>query len=170
MKKTFRIASISSGANSFGLHGHIMVAKDGTAYEVARNRGSSNPGWLKHEDVHIPTDKYGEPMWHMVGCEIPKRLEDPPDGVLTELFGADFQKEFPKSRPIVERAAAGLKKVMAQDGDAVINFIVNRKTWDILFNECPPGWNSEMYSLFTYTVLLDQESKHNLALSVRVVL
>lgn len=32
--KQFKVASISSNPNSFGLFGHIMVAEDGEAWQV----------------------------------------------------------------------------------------------------------------------------------------
>lgn len=41
----FRVAAVSDKPNSFGLHGHVLVARNGEAYEVARSIGPWNESW-----------------------------------------------------------------------------------------------------------------------------
>ena len=43
-QKQFKVASISSNANSFGLYGHVLMAEDGESWQVGRSRsGTSLP-------------------------------------------------------------------------------------------------------------------------------
>jgi hypothetical protein len=87
----FRVVSISTKPNSFGLHGHILVNRDGLAYEVGRSIGPWNDAWLKGSDISIPMDQTArgqEPNWTGMGIEIPRKLDKPPVSVLAEIFGA----------------------------------------------------------------------------------
>lgn len=84
----FRVVSVSIKPNSFGLYGHVLVARDGTAYEVARSIGPWNKPWTKGTDISVPTDENGVPTWAIAGAEIPRKLDKPPVAVLCEIFGA----------------------------------------------------------------------------------
>ena len=90
--KSFRVAHVSSNANSFGLSGHILIARDGTAFEVGRSRCGNYPvKWERGSDVSIPysVDKEGRPespVWGAVSCEIPRELPVCPPKVLKEIF------------------------------------------------------------------------------------
>lgn len=94
MNKTFRIVSISTKPNSFGLHGHILVARDGTVFEVARSRGSWNSPWNKGADVVVPyiTDEGSpcRPCWASVACELSRKMTPCPEKVVKEIFGSSF--------------------------------------------------------------------------------
>lgn len=87
--KRFIVASVSDNPNAFGLHGHILVAPDGEAWEVARSRhtGPSGDGlWNRGDNVRIMIDRSFRPLWHHHRCEVPQQLPDAPDAVLAELF------------------------------------------------------------------------------------
>lgn len=84
--KSFRVAAISSTTNSFGLTGHVLIARDGAAFEVGRSRGPWNPGWDKGTDVNIPVDEKGQPEWAKVSCEIPRALPVAPANIVKEIF------------------------------------------------------------------------------------
>lgn len=91
--KSFKIASISSSPNSFGLHGHIMVAEDGESWEVGRTRSGGLPTpWEPGQVVEVPLQDdpvrhITAPAWEEVQCEIPQRLPDAPPKVLADLWG-----------------------------------------------------------------------------------
>ncbi len=85
--KAFRVLSVSTKPNSFGLYGHVLLARDGMAYEVARSIGPWNKPWTKGSDVSIPVDQAGEPQWTGL-AEIPRKLDKPPVVVMVEVFGA----------------------------------------------------------------------------------
>lgn len=85
--KTFRVAAVSSNSNSFGLHGHILIAEDGEAWEVARSRGPGNlPCWPWEKGDDVIVHMKPAPHWAGLGCEIPRRLPDAPTKVVAELF------------------------------------------------------------------------------------
>lgn len=80
------VASVSSNRNSFGLTGHILVAKDGRAWEVARGTP-----WEKGQVVNLWEEKHGTlptwtPLWASHECEIPRQLRDVPKPALLELW------------------------------------------------------------------------------------
>jgi len=91
MFKPFKVAAVSENANTFGLHGHVLIAEDGEAWEVAKCRISPPlTGWDKGDIVQVPyTDNPTlvlRPLWHQLGCEIPRRLPDAPDSVVREVW------------------------------------------------------------------------------------
>lgn len=89
MFTTFKIVTISKDANSFGLHGHILLSRTGEAWEVARSKGKWLPAWNKGDEIKVPyenTEGAQEYNWASVNCEIPKRLPNPPQKVIDEVF------------------------------------------------------------------------------------
>lgn len=86
--KVFKVASVSSNANSFGLTGHVLVAKDGDAWEVGRSRGSWNDPWDRGTSVTVKLDDNGRPQWAGMGVEIPKRLSPAPPEVVAEVWAS----------------------------------------------------------------------------------
>ncbi len=85
-KKEFKVVSRSHNANGFGLHGHILLARDGEAWEVARSVGSWNEDWDKGKVVNVILDNCNVPTWAFMNCEIPRRLPNAPQGVVDEVF------------------------------------------------------------------------------------
>ena len=85
-QQLFRVASVSRNNNAFGLAGHILVAKTGEAWEVARSRGAHLTPWDKGTDVLVPLDGLLRPEWHRLNCEIPRQLPKAPAGVVKEIF------------------------------------------------------------------------------------
>jgi hypothetical protein len=82
--KMFRVAAISRNANSFGLSGHVLIAKDGEAWEVARSTGSHLPQWNVGDDIRLTVDGKGNP--YFPACEIPRQLPTCPANVLKEVY------------------------------------------------------------------------------------
>jgi len=84
--KTFRIAAISSNSNAFGLTGHVLVAKDGEAWEAARSRCGDYPEKLKvGDDITLPLEN-GEPVFAGNNFEIPHKLVNPPPVLVNQLW------------------------------------------------------------------------------------
>ena len=80
--KSFKIVSVSSNRNSFGLRGMVIVARDGEAWQV----GTSNIQSKKAGDfISINISETGERDFAEWGFEIPEKLPPPPAAVLAEL-------------------------------------------------------------------------------------
>jgi len=81
--RNFKVVAISSNANSFGLHGVIMISEDGEAWQAAASsinlpeKGSIIP--LEGNDVAGALAKRG--------YEIPHRLPQPPADVVQQVWG-----------------------------------------------------------------------------------
>lgn len=91
MNKTFRVVARSSNTNSFGLRGHVLVSRDGAAYEVGRSDHSGNPTWAVGADVSIPCRLNTQGCivgYDFPGCEIPRALPTPSKKVLKSIFVA----------------------------------------------------------------------------------
>lgn len=86
----FRVVTVSQNANAFGLHGHVLMSRDGEAWEVARSRGPWNDSqWDSGDDIKLPAVMHdGNPViqWAEVSCEIPRRLPDAPAAVIKSVF------------------------------------------------------------------------------------
>ena len=97
---SFRVVSVSSNLNSFGLRGHIMISRSGVAYEAVRSDFGGNPRLKNGDDVRIPTtvliEGEGEERVEVSreynfgsqSFELPRRLEAPPAEVLRAVFGS----------------------------------------------------------------------------------
>ena len=82
--KPFKVVAVSGNANSFGLKGIIMVAKDGMAFEAAKYLGIDP---LKIGDlVIVPVNDAGKPNFAYAGFEIPRELTNVPAEVLAEIW------------------------------------------------------------------------------------
>lgn len=81
--KAFKVASVSSNRNSFGLQGVILVAEDGEAFEVG---ASYLHGVKKSDVVLVPTsDEHGH-NFAQLGFEIPRQLPQAPPEVVAEVW------------------------------------------------------------------------------------
>jgi len=87
MVMAFKVVSVSSNRNSFGLAGMILVARSGEAWQV----GASHLNVKKKGDVvRVPVESPGQRDWAALGFEIPERLkQDAPDGVIKEIWGKE---------------------------------------------------------------------------------
>jgi hypothetical protein len=77
--KAFRVATVSSNANSFGLRSLILIAQDGEGWKAAANTVNLK---LKGETINVPLHRDTcRPMWEVFGFEIPERLNQnaPPE-------------------------------------------------------------------------------------------
>ena len=75
--KLFKVASVSSNTNSFGLYGMILIAQNGEAWEVGANYlNVKKKGDIVHGD-----------NWASYGFEIPRQLKpDAPKEVVKEVW------------------------------------------------------------------------------------
>lgn len=81
--KEFRVASRSENGNEFGLHGHILIAEDGEAWEAGASLYHDH---AKGHTIRLSADKDGEYDWAHHGFEIPRRLPNAPRGVVNEIW------------------------------------------------------------------------------------
>ena len=91
MKKTypldFKVVSVSQNTNSFGLHGVVLVARNGRAFEIAcsrinvPDRGATIKAEL-HEETHNLAGIPG------ISYEIPRKLPAPSKDVIKALFAS----------------------------------------------------------------------------------
>ncbi len=81
--KVFRVISRSK-ANSFGLHGHVLVARDGEAWEVGRVVGSWLKPWAVGSSVSVVFGHDGKPLFS--GCELPRPLPHRPPKIVRSIF------------------------------------------------------------------------------------
>jgi hypothetical protein len=88
-RKSFILASVSTGPNAFGLWGHVLIAEDGETWEVARVRSGGFPvPWRKGEVVAVPVSGDDlKPDWASLHCEVPDQLPDAPPNIVAELWG-----------------------------------------------------------------------------------
>lgn len=73
--KLFKVVSVSKNVNSFGLRGHVLVARNGEAWEVGAN--------------HLNSKKIGEVVslhGSFSDFEIPRRLPTAPKNVVDEVW------------------------------------------------------------------------------------
>jgi len=81
----FKVASVSHNANSFGLHGVIIVAKDGTAYEIGvGSLYKPKKGVVWTAEVSVGSGNIQS--IHGIGFEIPTRLNKAPQEVIDAVW------------------------------------------------------------------------------------
>jgi hypothetical protein len=108
--KQFKVASISSNPNSFGLYGHILVAEDGESWQVGRSRSGTSPkSWVQGEVIDAPlmndpVRHINSPAWQELHCEIPQRLPDAPPNVIAEIWGKPQEPQAADPAPAREVA------------------------------------------------------------------
>ncbi len=87
----FKVVTVSTKANSFGLHGHVLMNEQGEAWQVGRNRGPQNSDvpFNTGDVVQVPVDENDNdrPQWHLLSCEIPSQLAKAPPEVIKEVWG-----------------------------------------------------------------------------------
>ena len=80
--QTFMVVAKSKNVGSFGHYGYIMLAKDGSAWEV--HRSCSMP-WKQGQEVQVPLGN-GNPQWGSVCCEAPIRKPNASQEVVDQVF------------------------------------------------------------------------------------
>lgn len=93
--KIFKVATRSTNANSFGLYGHILIAKDGSAYEVARSIGIWHADWPRGKELKLPLLPTGDVNWYAQGIELPRKLNRAPKKVVKEVWAVDLPATVP---------------------------------------------------------------------------
>lgn len=86
MTKSFRVVSVSKNTNSFGLRGVILLALDGSCWEVAANQLTvEDLRLMKGADIKVPQVS-GRCQWAAMGFELPRQLPEAPLNVLNEVY------------------------------------------------------------------------------------
>jgi len=81
--KAFKVGSVSSNTNSFGLYGMILVGRDGEAWQVGANSiNVRRKGTVLGISV---VGRHGRDFAHC-GFEIPEKLPTAPPGVVDEVW------------------------------------------------------------------------------------
>lgn len=81
---SFKIVAVSQNRNAFGLHGVVLMAEDGTAYEAAHGQNGLPQ---KGDVISIQFTDDKQLDWGGAGFEIPKELPAPPQEVIDEVWG-----------------------------------------------------------------------------------
>jgi hypothetical protein len=81
--KQFVVVAVSLNANSFGLFGHVMVDREGDAWQAAASMYKK----LKQGDV-IDVPLLGKPNFSSAGFEIPEQLRRMPSHLIEKAWGA----------------------------------------------------------------------------------
>lgn len=93
--KEFCVAAISDNANSFGLRGHVLVARDGEAMQVGRSISSSAGQLLVSDVVRLGRlNKAGGYDIAGAGFELADTLKPCPAKVVAEIWKAAEAKQF----------------------------------------------------------------------------
>jgi hypothetical protein len=84
----FRVVTVSNAPDAFGQWGHIVVDKNGNAYEVARQRGEwMGPSWAKGTDLEVPRRANGDLDWQSFGVELqPRSMGRMPAEVVAQVW------------------------------------------------------------------------------------
>ena len=85
--KAFKLVHVSQNANSFGLHGHVLVAQDGTGCEAARCRTTPGYDVPSGTIITFTLDVRGNPEWAKLGFEIPRDLPTYPACLVAKFWG-----------------------------------------------------------------------------------
>ena len=94
VEKEFKVVSVSSNTNSFGLYGVIMIARDGEAYEIAvgslykPNRGDI----IIKDSILNPEYKQISYSFRGISYELPRNLPEAPKEVIREVWKKNLVK------------------------------------------------------------------------------
>lgn len=86
----YKVVSVSSNTNSFGLYGMILMNKKGEAYQVGAN---SMYVPKKGNILNVPINNEGKPKWASMGYEIPESKGIAPQEVIKEVWGMKKEAE-----------------------------------------------------------------------------
>lgn len=87
--KEFKVASLSKNRSSFGLRGHVMVARDGETWEVAASQFNEKK---QGEVLSVPCID-GRPQWCRFGFELPEHWTDAPPDMVAGAWGPEDKGE-----------------------------------------------------------------------------
>jgi hypothetical protein len=115
--KVFKIASVSANRNSFGLHGIILISRDGEGWQVGSQRTTI---FKKGDVVNVPMDRdTGRLMFERHGFEIPEKLAlTAPGPVLSEIWKEEESCPKKKSSSSSERTGKPPSKSSARSAAA----------------------------------------------------
>lgn len=85
----FKVVAVSANTNSFGLRGVVLLARDGTTYQVGANHLHEPQ---QGQVINVPGE-VDNLNWGHVGCEIPERLADAPPAVIAEVWGSGGKRQ-----------------------------------------------------------------------------
>lgn len=84
----FKVVAVSKNTNSFGLHGMVLIARTGEAWEVGVNQlGVREVGhFVPDERINGARCVEDSRKFHGFNYEIPRRLPDAPPNVVEEVW------------------------------------------------------------------------------------
>jgi len=88
VEKEFKVVSVSSNTNSFGLYGVIMIARDGEAMEIAvGNLYKPKIGDILIKDIILAGNgKLISYTFRGISYELPRNLPEAPKEVVREVW------------------------------------------------------------------------------------
>lgn len=136
-KKVFKVAAVSENTNAFGLKGIMLVAEDGTTYQVAMSAYGSQPLWQVGETVSVPTNSYkglvmgeeGGLTFAHLGVEIPQRFPDRNKSGIEKVWG---------------RAPAYIQRQASSEQDGLALKIIRDQYDPGAMNTIPLPWSVEL--------------------------
>ena len=84
--QSFRVAAKSENQGSFGHWGYIVVAEDGSAYELQRSGGGHLSQHAVGDTITVPLHRDGEPDWPRGEYEIAHRKLNAPADVVAAVY------------------------------------------------------------------------------------
>lgn len=82
--KEYKVAAISDNTNSFGLHGFVVMAEDGEAYQLGGNY--LQKGRYPQGTIIVAKTVNDQPNWSALGFEIPEELPKAPAKLAASLW------------------------------------------------------------------------------------
>jgi hypothetical protein len=83
----FKVAAVSSNANSFGLRGMVLMARTGEAWQVGVNHlNVKQVGHLVSGELIGEGGRYEGRQFYGMEYEIPKKLPNAPSNVVEEVW------------------------------------------------------------------------------------
>lgn len=84
--RDYKVVSVSSNTNSFGLRGVVLMSRQGDAWEIGASSHGSRAVPSQGSIVSVPVDHSGLPDFSAKGWEIPRRLGKPPAKVVRAVW------------------------------------------------------------------------------------
>lgn len=84
--RLYRVVAVSDNTNSFGLEGIILMRRNGESWEVGRSRYAGHEKLKVGDVVHVAQKHKEGALPSFDGCEIPRRLPDPPEALVKKVW------------------------------------------------------------------------------------
>jgi hypothetical protein len=84
-EKLFKVVATSKNLNSFGMRGAVVIARDGSAWELMCSNAPSREA-LKDQVFAAVAGMWRAPSHLVTGVECPRRLSDAPRALRQEVW------------------------------------------------------------------------------------